>query len=232
MNSNTGNPQAGETELEEPVQESGATIEVHVTDRRRFTPDGDPVAEEPAADDVNSSSVADQAVEELQMKLKEAEEKRIEAERQVKDFAERFRHAQTQLKSETEEQRARMQRTFEQKLEAARGEIVAGLLDTLDNLKRAVSAAEKSEHNEADFSALLEGVRVTAGLFESRMQNMGLKPIVSIGQEFDPEVHEAVEIVPVSEDQDNIVIDEYQTGYRFGEKLLRPARVRVGRGKK
>ncbi|HKC85793.1 MAG TPA: nucleotide exchange factor GrpE, partial [Blastocatellia bacterium] len=44
-----------------------------------------------------------------------------------------------------------------------------------------------------------------------------------------PEVHEAVEIVPVSKDEDNLVIEEFQTGYRFGDRLLRPARVRVGR---
>lgn len=232
MSSNTGNHIAGEAG--DPDQDKGTPIEVHVTDKRRFTSEGDPLteADDPVMTDPQDIT-ADHAaeVEELQMRLKETEEKKTEAERQVRDFAERFRHAQAQLKAETEEQRARMQRNFDQKLESARGEIIAGLLDTLDNLRRAVAAAEKSEHGEADFAALMGGVKATAGLFESRMMSMGLKPVQSIGEVFDPEIHEAVEIVPVPADQDNRVIEEYQTGYKFGEKLLRPARVRVGRGK-
>ncbi len=168
-------------------------------------------------------------IEQLQAKLKEVEEKRAEAERQVHDLSERFKLAQFQLKVETDEQRARMQRTFDQKLEAARGDLVTGLLDTLDNLKRAMTAAEKSERREADFNALIEGVKVTAQLFEARMQSLGLTAIVSCGEEFNPEIHEAVEIVEVPADQDNKVIEEYQTGYKFGDRLLRPARVRVGR---
>ena len=162
-------------------------------------------------------------------KLKDAEEKRGEAERKLSEYADRFRKAQEQLKVETDEMRARINRTAEQKLEAARGDLVAGLLDTLDNLKRAVAAAEVSQHNETDFNALLEGVRATANLFEARMQGLGLAAIEAEGQEFNPELHEAVEIVPVEADQDNKVIAEYQTGYRFGDRLLRPARVRVGR---
>lgn len=241
MSSNTGNHssgKAGHGTAGDPDQEKGTPIEVHITDKRRLTSEGDPLrgADDPVAtaDPADPPSVdIDQAaeVEELQMRLKETEEKKTEAERQVRDFAERFRHAQAQLKAETEEQRARMQRNFDQKLESARGEIIAGLLDTLDNLRRAVAAAEKSEHGEADFTALLDGVKATAGLFETRMMSMGLKPVQSIGEVFDPEIHEAVEIVPVPADQDNRVIEEYQTGYKFGEKLLRPARVRVGRGK-
>jgi molecular chaperone GrpE len=168
-------------------------------------------------------------VEQLRARLKEVDEKRIEAERQVRDFADRFRHAQAQLRAETDEQRARLQRTFDQKLESARGDIVAGLLDTLDNLKRAVAAAEKSDNKNSDLIALLDGVRATANMFEAKMQSLGLSAVPSTGEDFDPEVHEAVEIVPVAKDEDNRVIEEFQTGYRFGSRLLRPARVRVGR---
>jgi molecular chaperone GrpE len=168
-------------------------------------------------------------IEQLQAKLKEVDEKRVEAERQVRDISDRFRQAQAQLKAETEEQRARMQRVFDQKLEAARGDVVASLLDTLDNLKRAIVAADKSERRETDWEALLEGVRATANMFEAKMQGLGLKPINSVGEQFNPEIHEAVEIVPVIAEEDNHVIEEFQTGYRFGDRLLRPARVRVGR---
>jgi molecular chaperone GrpE len=208
-----------------------AEPELIVNDKRRVTPDGEAIErEQDFLEDLTTEQVeAPSEVEQLQTRLKEAEEKRIEAERQVRDFADRFRHAQAKLQAETDEQRVRLQRTFDQKLEAARGDVMAGLLDTLDNLKRAVAAAEKSENKNSDFSALLDGVRATANMFEARMQSMGLNAVPSVGEEFDPEVHEAVEIVPVSKAEDNRVIEELQTGYRFGSRLLRPARVRVGR---
>lgn len=219
MNSNTGKDTTAAAEAAE-------VHEIRVNDKRRFNSDGEPIVESAEQDPPTPAS---EEIESLQAKLKDAEEKRGEAERKLSEYADRFRKAQEQLKVETDEMRARINRTAEQKLEAARGDLVAGLLDTLDNLKRAVAAAEASQHNETDFNALLEGVRATANLFEARMQGLGLAAIEAEGQEFNPELHEAVEIVPVEADQDNKVIAEYQTGYRFGDRLLRPARVRVGR---
>ncbi|MDX2034049.1 MAG: nucleotide exchange factor GrpE [Blastocatellia bacterium] len=221
--------EAGQTPAQESAPENP---EIQVTDKRRFSPEGEPVAGDP---DDGGDPVMGQAesvlveLEFLRAQLRAAEEKRAEAERKVAEFADRFRKAQEQLKVETDEQRARMQRTFEQRLATGRGDIVASLLDTLDNLKRALAAAEKSEKRETDFDVLLEGLRATAGLFEAKMVALGLSAVPSVGEEFNPELHEAVELVVVPADQDNKVIEEYQTGYKFGDRLLRPARVRVGR---
>ncbi len=218
MNSNTGKDTA--------AAEAAEVHEIRVTDKRRFNSDGEPSVE---SAEENPSTPASEEIEALQAKLKDAEEKRGEAERKLSEYADRFRKAQEQLKVETDEMRARINRTAEQKLEAARGDLVAGYLETLDNLKSAVTAAEASQHNETDINAYLEGVKATANLFEAKMLGLGLTAVNSKGQEFNPELHEAVEIVPVEADQDNKVIDEYQTGYKFGDRLLRPARVRVGR---
>jgi molecular chaperone GrpE len=240
MNSNMGNQEKGHSAAE--AQDSGtqptegttdqrAEPELIVNDKRRVSPDGEAIEREQdfQKDSTTESAESQSEVEQLRTKLKEVEEKRLEAERQVRDFSDRFRHAQSQLRAETDEQRARLQRTFEQKLEAARGDILAGLLDTLDNLKRATAAAEKSDNKNSDFIALLNGVRATANMFDAKMQALGLSAVPSTGEEFNPEVHEAVEIVSVDKDEDNRVIEELQTGYRFGARLLRPARVRVGR---
>ncbi len=212
---------------------------VRVIDRRRFTPEGEPIAEaaqqaaaEPGSEELPAAAPGGEpqlTIEQMQVKLKEAESKREEAERQVRDYAERFRHAQAQLRAETEELRLRLQRNFEQKLEASRGEFVMSLLEVLDNLKRAVEAAEASQQRSADFDSLLDGVRATAEMFEARMRNLGLTPVPSEGELFNPEIHEAVEMVSVPPEQDNHVITELQSGYKLGDRLLRPARVRVGR---
>lgn len=232
MSSNVGNQEASQSAADVAKEDvaDNQESEIRVTDKRRFTTDGEPVVEHEELEvPADNSSEAGTEIEMLKTKLKESEEKLAEAERKVSEFADRFRKAQEQLKAENDEIRARMNRTFEQKLDAARGDLVGGLLDTLDNLKRAVTAAESSQRHEKDFSALLDGVKATAQLFEGKMQGLGLSAIVSEGQDFNPEVHEAVEIVPVEADQDNKVITEYQTGYKFGDRLLRPARVRVGR---
>jgi molecular chaperone GrpE len=216
--------------MNEFTNEEGGTeipITINVTDKRRVTVEGEVVADPDPKDPVEP--VAPSRVEELEARLKESEEKLSEAERQVRDFADRFRSAQNQLRVEADEQRQRMQRNFDQRLESARADLVAGLLDTLDNLQRAITAAGKGERRDADFNALFEGVRATSQLFEAKMQALGLARIPSEGELFNPELHEAVEMVPVSAELDNRVIQEYQAGYRFGDRLLRPARVRVGR---
>src|SRR5215510_2598789 len=238
MKSNMGNQEQGQSAAEAHETENQPTNhpaepEVIVTDRRRVRSEGEVIPAE-LEQESQEGSAGEQIeslpeVELLQAKLREAEDKRIEAEREVRDFADRFRHAQAKLRGEADEQRARLQRTFDQKLEGARGDIVAGLLDTLDNLKRAVAAVEKSDNKNSDFVALLDGVRATANMFEAKMQSLGLSAVPSVGEEFNPEIHEAVEIVPVEKEKDNQVIEEYQTGYMFGARLLRPARVRVGR---
>jgi len=220
-------------------QEASKTVarEIPVVhDKRLFTPDDEPIAPvaEVAVQEENQippqpETTPTSEIEQLQALLRESEEKRAETERKAGELADRFRKAQEQLQAEAGEQRARMQRSFDQKLVTARGDVVASLLDTLDNLKRAVAAAEQSEMGELDFNSLLEGVRATAVLFESKMLGLGLHPIASVGEEFNPELHEAVEMVAVPPGQDHKVIAEFQTGYKFEDLLLRPARVRVGR---
>jgi molecular chaperone GrpE len=214
--------------------------EIHITDRRRIHIDYNDGADNESAESAFGSegaapdfvvSVPDSeaVIHELQNKLSEAEAKREEAERERNDLVDRFRKGQLQLKAENDEMRQRLQRNFEQKLEGARGEIAAGLLDVLDNLKLAISAAFVHEGKGAEFDSLLGGVRVTAQMFETRLSALGISPVTSAGEVFNPEIHEAVEMVEVDASLDGRVIDEMQTGYRFGNKLLRPARVRVGR---
>ena len=69
----------------------------------------------------------------------------------------------------------------------------------------------------------------TARSFERALIDVGVEPVDSVGADFDPEIHEAVDMVAVDAENDGKIIAEYARGYRFGDKLLRPARVQVGR---
>ncbi len=242
---------------DQPDEESSAKSEFKVTDKRRVTTEIELVADDDDDDDPEdeeSGSISSDAFEidldqlrfiegetereievlrdklkESEVKLKEFEARREEAIKTSEEYADRFRKAQVQLRAEADEMRARMQRTFDQRLEIARGDLVSSLLDTLDNLQRAVIAAEIANEQGPAFIALRDGVRATAELFDSQLKKLGLQAVPSEGEQFNPEIHDAVEIAPTTSEQDNLVLAELQRGYKFGERLLRPARVKVGR---
>jgi molecular chaperone GrpE len=65
--------------------------------------------------------------------------------------------------------------------------------------------------------------------FDAALAAAGVEPLVAVGQHFDPAKHDAIDLLPVEPEQDGLVISEYAKGYRIGDRLLRPARVRVGR---
>ena len=123
------------------------------------------------------------------------------------------------------EMRQRMQRNNEQRMQIEKAEFLAALLPILDNINLAVQAARQ----ESSVDNLLAGVSGVARLFEQTLVANGVEPIVSIGGTFDPELHEAVDLVAVDSDNDGKIVGEFAKGYRFGERLLRPAKVQVGK---
>ena len=107
---------------------------------------------------------------------------------------------------------------------AAEGAVL-DLLPVLDNLKRALDAESDKE------SSMYKGVSMVKKQFFEALQNMGLRLIETSGA-FDPKVHEAVMMVDVeNDDEDGIVTEVLHTGYMLGEKVLRAAKVKVGRKK-
>ena len=69
----------------------------------------------------------------------------------------------------------------------------------------------------------------TARSFERALIDVGVEPIASTGKDFDPEVHEAVDMIAADAENAGRVTAEYARGYRFGDRLLRPAKVQVGK---
>jgi molecular chaperone GrpE len=74
---------------------------------------------------------------------------------------------------------------------------------------------------------LRHGVELIHKQFKDALTKFGLEPVESVGQTFDPHVHEAVTIEPTDKHKENTIIEEFQRGYKLGEKLLRPAKVKV-----
>ena len=99
--------------------------------------------------------------------------------------------------------------------------ILKELLPILDDLERALSAAE--QHEEAQ---LEEGVRLVHRSLASLLDRQGVKEIATEGK-FDPHVHEALLAQPAEDREQGDVLDVVQKGYKLGDRVVRPARVIV-----
>ena len=188
--------------------------ELRVTDRRRIYLD-DEGAERVSAE-TEQPSLKPTYVEELETRTKAAE-------RQVQEVQARFDQLRQQLQRETDETRQRLNRSADERAAGEKAKFITSLLPVLDDLNRAI----QSENTTRE--ALLDGVRTIASSFQSALANAGVEPLESVGEEFNPELHEAVDTAETDAEMDGRVIEEYSRGFRMGDRLLRPARVKVGR---
>ena len=102
-------------------------------------------------------------------------------------------------------------------------EAIAAMLPAIDNLERAVDAAEK--HEGAEAGALAEGVKMTLNtLFES-LKRFGFEEVPALGEAFDPELHNAV--MREASDDPGKVLEVFQKGYRVKDRIIRYAMVKV-----
>jgi len=111
-------------------------------------------------------------------------------------------------------------------LNSASKDVMIALLPVLDDFERAKRHAEE-ESSEEQFS---EGVRLVYNRLNNILQSFGLKSMESIGESFDPELHEAITEVPASdESQKGKVLDVIERGYMLNDKIIRHAKVVVGK---
>lgn len=190
--------------------------ELRVTDRRRVYLD--PEGTEHLNEEVETPNLKPTYVEELESRTKAAE-------KQVLEVQARFDQLRQQLQRETDETRQRLNRSADERAAGEKARFIAALLPAMDDLNRAIDAVSEDAPREA----IQEGIRRIASSFQSALTNAGVEPIVSVGEQFNPELHEAVDTEEAAGDMDGRVIEEYSRGFRLGDRLLRPARVKVGR---
>jgi molecular chaperone GrpE len=156
-------------------------------------------------------------VEELEARTKAAE-------KQTQEVQSRFEQLRDRLQQETDETRQRLNRAADERAQREKADFIVALLPVLDNLQRAKEAADSGNSPQQ----LSEGLRRTAASFENALAVAGVEPIESVGQPFDPELHEAVATVESEPELEGKVVAEYARGFQMGQRLLRPARVKVG----
>jgi len=126
--------------------------------------------------------------------------------------------------AEFENYRKRVERERSEIYQRGRDDVLLQLLPVVDNFERALSSLETSE---GDAEALRHGVELIHKQFIDALSKFGLKPVEAVGKTFDPHVHEAVTMEATDKHKENTVIEEFQRGYKIGDRLLRPAKVKV-----
>ena len=128
--------------------------------------------------------------------------------------------------AELENYRKRLIRDKEEAVQYANESLIRDILGFLDNMDRALAAAK----NGGDLNALIEGFEMTQNQLLSTLdKNWGLKAIESVGQEFDPSLHEAC-MMAIDESLDKeTVLEEFQKGYTLHGRVVRPSKVKIGK---
>lgn len=148
-------------------------------------------------------------IEELKARAEAAERRTLEA--------------RDEMEAEIEAVRERLNRDVERRVGEGKADLLGPLLDVLDNIQRAAGVAGKKS------ASIGKGVGLIGQQLQGLLKQQGVEPIETVGKPYDPHVAEAVVIEQVETERHDIVIEELQTGYRFGETILRPARVKVGK---
>ena len=209
--------------LEEMLEDED--FKVPVNDKRRFDAEGERIAADP--EPKKTEPVKSQREGDLEAKLKAETERREAAEAKLVGVQKKFEDAKVGLEKETAEMRDRLKRTLEARAKQDQFDFLTMLLPVLDNLNLAIDASEK----DLEIDHLRDGVKGTARSFEQALLSVGVEAVPSVGEPFDPEMHEAIDMAEVGPENDGRVTAEYSRGYKFGERLLRPARVQVGKAK-
>ena len=121
--------------------------------------------------------------------------------------------------------RKRTRRDLEEAERRGKEESIREILPIIDNLERAVAAAEEAPSAQA----VAEGVEMVLRQFEDASQRIGLSRVASVGERFDPSIHDAVQQLETSDHPVGAVVAEVVPGYKLGDRLLRPAMVVVAK---
>ncbi len=166
--------------------------------------------------DEASPSVAAERIAELEAQLEQARQE--VAENWNKYLRER---------AEMENFRKRQERIAADRLQREKKALFQNILGVMDNVERALAYQDTM-----DRQALQQALRMVMWQMNEVMRSEGLTPVPTVGEVFDPYVHEAIETVENSDQPEGMVVEEVLKGYKLGDETLRPARVKVSAGNK
>lgn len=207
--------------------------EPQVNDKRRFNPDGTPRTDEsapaqdpgagndPRAEEAQASK-ADRTIfeGEQQLQIEKLTTELAASRKRVDELARAYK----ELLADREEFKARLSRERERLLDVERGNVAQALLEAIDELELVVQGSNDTE------SALFQGVKLIRDSLLNKAQQFGIERLNLVGRPYDPNAAEAADMtITHDEAEDQKVLAELRAGYRLGDRIIRPARVKVAR---
>ena len=157
---------------------------------------------------LNEPVAEESALEKVKDELKEAGDKYLRLAAEFDNFKRRNAKERVEL------------------IQTAGRDVITDLLEVIDDYERAQKQLESGD----DVQHIKEGVSLILNKLKNKLQAKGLKPMESINKEFNPDLHEAITEIPApTEEQKGKVIDEIQKGYYLNDKIIRYAKVVVGK---
>lgn len=153
----------------------------------------------------------------------EAEVVELSVEEQLQAQVNEMENRLLRVQADYDNYRRRTQQEKEEFAKYASRAVIEKLLGTVDNLERALLASETNP----DFDALKKGLDMVFKQFQQTLESEGLSAIESVGQPFNPDVHQAIMTVDSDEHESGVVVEEVMKGYTLKDKVLRPAMVKV-----
>jgi molecular chaperone GrpE len=200
---NKGHFDGGDTQARPATQEHGAAIELN------------------PADEVVLSDAVPPGDEGTVAALKAQIE---EKDKEIAELKDRYLRSL----ADSENARKRIRQQSEESVRYQRENLLRDLLPIVDNLERAVDAAQGGGGG----GSIVEGVQMVLASLLDYLRVQGVTPIDARGRMFDPRLHEAVDHVESPQHEPNTVVSEMHRGYQAGDRILRPARVSVAKGGK
>jgi molecular chaperone GrpE len=172
--------------------------------------------EEDQAEAVAAAESKSSEVEQLSAELASLKKQLSEAESRTSDYKDSWLRAQADFQN----YKKRLERDNEMMYLSMKGDIIKKVLPALDDLERALQ-------NRRPEDPWADGIELIARKLQNMLESEGVKKIEALGKEFDPNFHEAISHEPADGVKSGHVIGVAQNGYMLGERVIRPALVRV-----
>ena len=187
---------------------------VRITDKRFWVQDGAQAAEETLPYSFKPSFV-----EELEKKLSDSQKK-------IEEVLSSYKEVKQESAAEIQKARERIQNEFNRRTAKTKSDLASKFIDILENFERALAIASQKH----SFDSLLEGVQLIRNQFIAALAEHDVTELNVEGQPFNPELAEAVGVIDVERpEHDQMILEVVNKGYRMGDLLIRPAKVKIGR---
>ena len=194
--------------------EKDETPKMKVLDRRHWVDE----SEDSGNEDTSNKPIEERLPNFVEQLKKDAEDK----DKRLREYISAYKDKN----AENDEFRIRLQKENETRLDQFKAILFARLLPILDNLKRAAQSASQTK----DLNSLQEGIDLVINQFSHELKESGVETVTAVGEKFDPKSHEVFLTVETEDEaQDEMVIEELEPGYRFKEKLIKAAKVKIAK---